>query len=262
MAIWVGAGIAGLVAFIGARALEGAPPIFAQLIFTFAIVAGLTAAYSRAQFEWKATVLERKVNADPAVKDAPLADVDQPWPSLPEFCWTACLWLIILPWVIMLIGIWWSRSPAQVIAPPVTSHTELQTFPIGGVGPFADCNADLPLTFENQLDRLVQNYRDRVKSSARATLIILVGAADNRRLTPACAVHFGTNEQLAVTRASNVRAQLEPRLSGEPLKPSYVILTSGPRHLEEKAEGEGRRQDRAVDAWVAIDPQVGATHKP
>lgn len=260
MAIWVAAGIAALIAFIGARALDGAPRVFTEVIFTCAIAAGGTAAYSRVGFEWQATLLERKVKAEPALKNTPLAEVDQPWPSGPEGYWTACLWSIILAWIVMFIGIWWPRSLAQVVAPPVTNYTELQTFPIGSVGPFADCNADLPLTYENQLDLLVRNYQDHVKSNARATLIILVGAADNRRLTPVCAAYFGTNEQLAVARASNVRARLEPRLSGEPLKPSYVILTSGPRHLEAKAEGEGRRQDRAVDAWIAIDPQ-GATQK-
>jgi len=50
--------------------------------------------------------------------------------------------------------------------------------------------------------------------------------------------------------------RLEAKLSAESLKPSYVVLTSGPRHLEAKAEGEDRQKDRAVEVCVAIDHQV------
>jgi hypothetical protein len=228
MAIWVAAGIAALVAFVSARALDGAPRFFTQLIFTSVVLAGVTVAFARVGFEWEATLLKRKTATEFALKDAPLVGDDQPWPSFPEFCWTVCLCVITVAWIIMIIGIWWPRP--RLPAPPAPSRAELQTVPIGRVGPFADCSADLPTAFENQLDVMVQNYRDHVNSNTRAALIILVGAADNRRLAPACVAFFGTNEQLAAARARRIRSQLEQKLSRALVQPSYAVLTSGPKH--------------------------------
>jgi hypothetical protein len=172
-----------------------------------------------------------------------------------------CLIVITLAWILMLIGIWWPQS--QPAAPLAISRTGLRTLPIGSVGPFADCSADLAPAYENQLDLLVENYRDQVNSVAKAALIILVGTTDNRRLAPGCSARFGTSQQLAVARANHIRTQLKQKLSGEHPRPDYALLTSGPRHLEASVEGEGRRHDRAVDAWVVIDtPQVAATPKP
>jgi hypothetical protein len=261
MAIWIAAGIAALVAFVSAHALDGAPRVFTQLIFTCVVLAGVTVAFARVGFEWEATLLKRKTAVEATLKDAPLAGGDQPWPPFPEFCWTVCLYVITLAWIIMMIGIWWPRP--RLPAPPVPSRAELQTFPIGSVGPFADCSADLPTASEIQLDVIVQNYRDHLNSNTRAALIILEGAADNRRLAPPCAAFFGTNEQLALARARRIRAQLEQKLSRALVQPSYAVLTSGPKHLEAKGENEGRQQDRAVDAWISIDPrQDGAMQKP
>jgi hypothetical protein len=263
MATWVVAGIAALIGFVAAHALEGAPRIFTPLVFTFAIAAGAAAALTRVGFEWQATLLKRKMREKSADSNTILDEVDRNWPALPEHYWTACLSTITLAWVIMIVGIWWPRVPTQVTIPAVADYAELHTIPLGGVGPFADCDAELPPNYKGQLDLLVQNYRDHTKSNVRAALIILLGTADNRHLSKRCASHFATNEELALMRATNVRTKLELMLSGEPLKPSYVTLTSGPRHLEAKAEGQGWREDRVVGAWVATDPRSsGVATKP
>jgi len=254
MAIWVAAGIAALLAFVAARALDRAPRLFTQLVLTLVVLAGVAGAYVRVGFEWQATLLKRKTETQPSLKDAPLVSDDQKWPSFPEICWDVCLVVIPVAWIIMLLGIWWHQPDTHSPSP----RTELQSIPIGSVGPFADCSAELPTAFENQLDAMVQNYNDHVTSNASATLVILVGAADNHRLAPPCAARFGTNEQLAISRARWVRARLEQKLLRQLVHPNYVVLSSGPKHLEARAEDGGRQQDRAVDAWVAIDHLVGS----
>jgi len=256
MATWVVAGVAALIAFVAAHALEGTPRLFTSLVFTCAIGAGLTAALTRVQFEWQATLLKRRMKELSADSSTQLDQGNDQWPSIPEHCWEACLCLISLSWAIMLVGIWWPRATAQTSNPPFVGTADLQTFRLGAIGPFADCDADLPLGFKDQMDALIRNYRSRIKSDTRGALIILVGAADNRRLTPKCAIRFKTNEQLAATRAANVREQWEAIFSGETLKPRFIVLTSGPRHLEASREAEGRSEDRTVDVWVAVAPQL------
>jgi hypothetical protein len=255
MATWVVAGIAAIIAFVAAHALERAPRLFTPLVFTFAIAAGAAAALTRVGFEWQATLLKRKMREKSADSNTILDEADRSWPAVPEHYWTACLSSITLAWVIMTAGIWWPRVPAQVAIPTVADYAELQTIPLGGIGPFADCDAELPPNYKGQLDLLIQEYRDHTKNknNVRGALIILLGTADNRHLSKRCASHFATNEELALMRATNVRTKLEPMLSGESLKPNYVTLTSGPRHLEAKAEGQGWREDRVVGAWVATD---------
>ena len=261
MTIWVAAGIAALVAFIAARALDGAPRPFTEIIFTCVIAAGAMVALARVGFEWQATCIKRRLLENPTLEGTFLAVVDQKWPSFPETCWRGSLIVMALAWILMGVGIWWPRQQSAI--PTISSHIELPALSIGGIGPFSDCSADLPSDYRNQLDTLVQNYRSRVSPNARAALIILVGTADNRRLAPKCAARFGTNEQLAVARANQTREQLEKRFLSEPLQPSYTVLTSGPRHLEASVEGEERRKDRAVNAWVVIDlPLADTKQKP
>lgn len=260
MTIWVAAGIAALIAFVSARALDGAPPVFTKVIFTCAVVGGFLVAFARVGFEWRATLLKRKMNEHAVSGNASLADEDERWPRWPEIFWLSCLAVIALAWTSMLLGIWWHR--AQSTAAHIASGIELRMLPIGAVGPFADCSANLPATYEEQIDLLVQSYHGRVNSSIGAGLIILIGTADNRRLAPGCLSRFGTNEQLAATRADLVLERLEQKLSGEHLQPSYTVLTSGPRHLEATGENDGRWQDRSVNVWVAINPsQSNANQK-
>lgn len=264
MATWVVAGIAALGGFIAAHALDGAPHIFVALAFSVAIVAGAAAAFTRVGFEWQATLLKRAMTRQSILSTAELATDDQDWPGRQEWYWRVCLLSILVAWIIMAIGIWWPRASAEVPKPPADRPPELHAFEIGSVGPFGDCKTDMPATYDEQIDRLAQKYRDDVQASgstARAALIILMGLADNRRLTPACAKLFGSNENIAITRARNVQTKIGPRLLAEQVKPSYVVLTSGPRHLEAIKEGDGRQEDRAVEVWLAIDRQVQAPQK-
>lgn len=259
MTIWVAAGIVALIAFVGARALDDAPRVFTKVVFLLAAVAGGLLAWARVGFEWQATILKRKMRDKDIPGNEVLADEDNEWPWIPDLCWKLCFAVILLAWAFMLRGIlaypagWW-RHPPQATPPHILASIELRMLPIGAVGPFADCSVDLPSTYQDQLDLLVQSYHDRVKSNIGAGLIILVGTADNRRLARGCFSRFGTNEQLAATRANLVLARLEQKLSGENLQPRYAVLTSGPRHLEANGEGDGRWQDRSVNVWVAINP--------
>jgi hypothetical protein len=261
MTIWVAAGIATLVAFVGARALDGAPRIFTNLVFTGAAISGLAVAFARVNFEWQATLLNRKVKANPTIEGEGLASIDQPWPGFAEGCWIGALLLIFLSWGVMLVGLWWPRP--QALAPVIVGKTELPAIDLGSVGPFPDCGTTLSTTNQGQIDLIAQNYHARLSTDAKATLILLVGAADNRRLSARCGTHFATNEQLAEHRATSVREKLESRLRGEPIQPSYVILSSGPRHLEDKREGEGRKLDRSVTVWVVVgQTQIGTKQQP
>ena len=257
MAIWVAAGIAALVAFIGAHALDDAPKWIPKLIFSIAILAGVALAFAHVGFEWNATVLQRKMDADKLL-DQPLTEEYVPWPWFPERCWEACGVLIIVAWALMLLGIWKSRP----VPDTPTTRADLETFSIGTVGSFADCSAGLPADYDAQITALIQNYRNHVAGKSRAAVIILTGIADNHRLSAACARLVGDNAHLAALRAGAVRAVLEPRLATEHVPPKYVLLTSGPKHLEAKTELDGRKEDRAVEAWVSIDFSSDASVKP
>jgi hypothetical protein len=259
LTIWVAAAIAALIAFVGARALGEAPPNLTKIIFTFAVAAGLLLAFARVGFEWQATILERKMRENNKAGGALLEGEDVNWPLWPELYWAGSIVVIALAWTVMLWGIWKYRP--QNTPTHLPDSIELRMLPIGAVGPFADCSVDPPSTYEDQLDLLVKSYRDRVNSNIGAGLIILIGAADNRRLAPSCLSHFGTNEQLAATRANLVLARLEQKLSGEHLQPRYAVLTSGPRHLEANGEADGRWQDRSVNVWVAINPSPTDAHQ-
>jgi hypothetical protein len=258
MITWVAAGIASLVAFVAARPLEGAPRCFLQVFFTLALAAGFCAAFARVGFEWKGTVLKRKLIKNPTLEGKVLEASDQEWPKGPEASWITALLTIAAAGIVMLVGIWWPRTqPVQPLPPPpppvVSSRTELPAISIGAVGPFADCNVDLPSASDGQLNLLIQQYRDHMSSSTRAALIILVGTADNHRLSRRCAAKFGTNENLAVMRANRVRDELEKKLAKEPLPPRFSVLTSGPRHLEADKEGKERQLDRAVSGYLVLD---------
>ncbi len=109
MTIWVAAGVAALVAFVGASALDERPALFTQLVLSAAVVAGAALAFARVQFEWAATLIKRDLDDEKVKKEQPLADPHRNWPSGRERLWTISLASIAVGWSIMLVGIWWPQ---------------------------------------------------------------------------------------------------------------------------------------------------------
>lgn len=109
---WVGAGIAGVVAFMAAGAAANAPWFLKSLIFTLVIAAGLLWSYARVGFEWAATQLRREVAGTQEMLQWPVPKTPDPWPKVADQCWTGCLVLIFVTWLILLIAIWFPAAPA------------------------------------------------------------------------------------------------------------------------------------------------------
>jgi hypothetical protein len=74
MTIWVAAGVATLVAFIVADALEDRPRLFTQMVLSTAITSGGALAFARVQFEWAATLIKRDIEDKKVQKEDALAE--------------------------------------------------------------------------------------------------------------------------------------------------------------------------------------------
>jgi len=85
--------------------------------------------------------------------------------------------MISLGWLVLLLGTWWpQQQPDKRIE---ASHAEMRPFQLDGVGPLQDCSANLPFSYEDQLNFVVQNYRKRLPSNARGALILRGNQARN-----------------------------------------------------------------------------------
>jgi len=107
MTIWVGAGLAGLIAITTGDAFNEAPAWLKALEVTFILTSGLLLASARVKFEWEATLIERKI------KDGVVGETDflpqemKEWPQEAEECWLASLSFLSWAGVTMLGCFWW-----------------------------------------------------------------------------------------------------------------------------------------------------------
>jgi hypothetical protein len=83
MAIWVAAGIAGLISLLALGGIPESKIIFKHILVTVIIVAGGTLALARVKFEWCATQIERKIKDNLEMKPTPCLrqSVGRPWLS-------------------------------------------------------------------------------------------------------------------------------------------------------------------------------------
>ena len=105
LAIWVAAGIAGLIALLALGAIPESKMIFKRLVITVIVVAGGTFAMARVKFEWCATQIQRKID-DNLIKDTDDLPESERWPALAEFSWLISLWAIFAGGLLILVAIW------------------------------------------------------------------------------------------------------------------------------------------------------------
>lgn len=104
MVIWVGAGLGGLVALCTGDAFDRAPTWLKAVEVTSVILSGSFLALARVKFEWAATSIERSIEGDENVKNAPF---QEEWPQDAEECWSASLSCLLLAGVTMVACFWW-----------------------------------------------------------------------------------------------------------------------------------------------------------
>jgi hypothetical protein len=88
MIVWVGAGLAGLLALCTGDAFDNAPAWLKAVEVTLIILSGSFLALARVKFEWAATLIERSIESDENVKNTPY---QEEWPQDAEECWSASL---------------------------------------------------------------------------------------------------------------------------------------------------------------------------
>jgi hypothetical protein len=72
--IWVGAGLLGLIGLLSAGVLDEAPWTLRALVVTFVVLGGAFLAQTRVRFEWRETIINRKIEDRPRVANMALSD--------------------------------------------------------------------------------------------------------------------------------------------------------------------------------------------
>jgi hypothetical protein len=131
MIVWVGAGLAGLIALVAGagQAIGGdVPDWLIALLLTSLVLGGGALAWARVKFEWAATQLERVIedgNTDtPAM---PLPAELRKWPGSAEALWVFALVTIAVAGALFLGATWYGVfndpvrpcNPADHLAQPI-----------------------------------------------------------------------------------------------------------------------------------------------
>jgi hypothetical protein len=125
------------------------------------------------------------------------------------------------------------------------ANPDLRACSIKSVGPFDSCSADVKNL--DQIRFIGKQYLEGLQKW-NSGLIILVGSADNQRLSSSCSKRFGTNAELAHQRGIAVAGELQKFLSDAGGRANSTVLVSGPRLIQ--ASDHDRHKDRTVEAWV------------
>lgn len=130
--LWVGAGLAGLVAMATGDAFDSAaPPWLKATEITLIIVCAAFLAQARVKFEWEVTKIERSLeDAKVAAADAdpPLSTKMMAWPGDAEDCWSLSLSTLIVAGLVMALCFWWPVVFGKGAAPrPMTGDPRSRT---------------------------------------------------------------------------------------------------------------------------------------
>jgi hypothetical protein len=87
MILWVGAGLGGLIVLVTSSMASGAPRAFDGVVATLVVVSGGSLAWARVNFEWAATMIQRKLDDGDLEPGSELPQESRPWPRFAEFCW-------------------------------------------------------------------------------------------------------------------------------------------------------------------------------
>jgi len=115
MILWVGASLVGLIALIADGVCDPsdiATALLRAMAVTAVVVAGGSLAYARVNFEWQATLIERKIEdreVDGSDELGKLPEEMRGWPNSAELAWAIGLKAIILA-AFTFLGCVWGHS--------------------------------------------------------------------------------------------------------------------------------------------------------
>jgi purine-cytosine permease-like protein len=123
MTVWVGAGLAGLLAITTGSAFNSAAPTWLKALeITIIIIGGVFFGLARVKFEWAATQIKRKL-ADREVKgDAELSQEDGKWPRAAEVSWNFSLISLPIAGLGMALCFWWPVITNKRTDPPAATR--------------------------------------------------------------------------------------------------------------------------------------------
>jgi hypothetical protein len=107
MTIWVGAGLAGLIAITAGDAFDHAPAWLKAIEITLLVIGGAFFALARVKFEWEATQLKRNIQDKTVAEDDALPQELTEWPKEAEECWSISITLVLLAGLTMIVCFWW-----------------------------------------------------------------------------------------------------------------------------------------------------------
>lgn len=137
--LWIGAGLAGLIALATTDFAAGAPQWLKALIASFIVAAAGLLAKARAGFEYEAAVLERDMPADlrgeaplpEGRADEPLPNQPVKWPRLTEACYVLGILATIVAGLLYLAAVWYAVDNGRAMEKTVSNITG----PTGPTGP-------------------------------------------------------------------------------------------------------------------------------
>ena len=108
MTVWVGAGLAGLLAITTGDAFDGTAPAWLKAVeITLIIIGGTVFGLARVKFEWAATLIRRKLDDEQVRERDELSPEEMKWPRGAERYWNASLLVLIIAGLGMALCFWW-----------------------------------------------------------------------------------------------------------------------------------------------------------
>lgn len=110
MILWVGAGLAGLVAITTGDAFDASAPAWLKALeISLIIVCASFFARARVKFEWEATRIQRRIEDEKikADEDPTLPADMQEWPRVAEECWDLSISTLTIAGLVMALCFWW-----------------------------------------------------------------------------------------------------------------------------------------------------------
>lgn len=262
LTIWVGAGIGGIVAIASAHLLDGRPQLLVQSIFTFAVVAGVAWAFSRVQFEWLATNIDREIEDNVVQRSTPFPAARLNEDRMAEFLWSMSLWTMAAGWLLVLLSVWLTSAsaatPCQVCVlqriTPVKRQIQHFIFPRFAIGDANLEHEDFPA--QQKIQEVALAWK-KGREQGDDGIVFVIGSTDRLPLRDKSRIRFGGDVGLARARAESVAeavSNLAKKLSPQNPLPDdrFIMLVSGPRNTPGANESQktGFPEDRRVDVWI------------
>ena len=127
----------------------------------------------------------------------------------------------------------------------------LNARPIGAISPFIE-GGTIPDPKEISPSQLEEVFKQIIKAvdDPSVALVILVGSADKQPLHGNLRTQFDSNVGLAQARAEWVKTEIIRRDPQAKIRPSFLLLASGPLRTGPRMSAKEWKDDRTVEAWA------------